>query len=61
MNLKQIDVSCKPSLQTVITNSPLFNPVALWDSFSPEERETVMNKCRQMRIVIRRKLKEKRG
>ena len=61
MNLKQNDVNCKPSLQTVITNSPLFDPAALWDSFSPEERQKLINKCIQMRIVIHRKLKEKRG
>lgn len=61
MNLEQHDVNCKPSLQTVITNSPLFDPAALWDSLSPEARQIVMNKCRQMRLVIRRKLKEKRG
>ena len=61
MNLKQNDVNCKPNLQTVITNSPLFNPAALLDSLSPEDRQTLINKCIQMRIMIHRKLKEKRG
>lgn len=61
MNLKQNDVNCKPNLQTVITNSPLFDPAALLDSLSPENRQTLINKGIQVRIMIHRKLKEKRG
>lgn len=61
MNLKRNDVNCKPNLQTVITNSPLFDPVTIMDSFSPEDRKKLINKCIQMRIMIHRKLKEKRG
>lgn len=61
MNLKQIGVSRETSLRTKNLNPALADPVTIMDSFSPEERQKLINKCIQMRIVIHRKLKEKRG
>ena len=61
MNLKQIGISREISLRTKDLNPALTDPVTIMDSFSPEDRQKLINKYIQMRIVIHRKLKEKRG